>query len=142
MDGNNKQNTTGRQSGRLGSAWCTSLNGETYDYPLYDTREQAVEGGTVEYNGNPFWVGMATPPERAENFFDAEDWLENVACQDDYSGDHAEGWDMSTKEQRAELEREVREVMAAWLDRHNLRPTFFNVNNSSLIEPNTSREVW
>jgi len=54
------------------------------------------------------------------------------------SGDHAEDWDMSTKEQRAELEREVRSVMAAWLDRHNLRPTFFNVHNSTMVEQNSA----
>jgi len=122
---------------QTGSAWATSLNGEIYDYPFYASREEAIANGTAEYNGDPFWIGKTFPPENAENFFDAEDWLENVACQEDYSGDHAEDWDMSTKEQRAELEKEVRAVMAAWLERHKLRPTFFNVRDSVLIEPNT-----
>lgn len=122
----------------LGSAgWATSLDGERYDHPFYASRDKAIAGGTAEYNGEAFWIGLVFAPENAENFFDAEDWLENVACQDDYSGDHAEGWDMSTKEQRAELEKEVRAVMAAWLERHKLRPTFFNVRDSVLIEPNT-----
>lgn len=133
--------TTGTPSPeRIGSAWATSLNGEVYDHPFYASRADAVAAGLAEYNGEAFWIGEAFPPEKAEAFFDAGDWLENVSCQEDYDGDHAEGWDMSTKEQRAELEREVRPVMAAWLDRHNLRPTFFNVRNAVMIDPNNTQE--
>ena len=127
---------------RLGSAgWVTSLDGERYDLPFYASRDEAIAGGRAEHNGEAFWIGLAFAPENAENFFDAEDWLENVACQDEYSGDHAKGWDMSTKEQRSELEKDVRAVMAAWLERHKLRPTFFNVRDSVLIEPNTEGQT-
>lgn len=41
---------------------------------------------------------------------------------------NADGWYRSTTAQREELEREVRAVMAAWLDRHDLRPKFWNAD--------------
>jgi hypothetical protein len=76
-----------------------------------------------------FWVGECTPPTQPEHYFDASDWLETVSCQDEYCGDYAEGWDIATKEQRRELDEEVQKVMAAWLDRHDLRPKFFVVHD-------------
>ncbi|MFA6690114.1 MAG: hypothetical protein WCS18_11615 [Sphaerochaetaceae bacterium] len=126
----------------LGSAgWAISLNEETYDAGVFKNEADAIEEGTVGYNGVPFWLAKVCSPTPPENLFDVEDWLERVACDDDYAGDWAEDWDMSTKEQRTELEREVRAVIAAWLDRNNLRPTFFNVKDARLIDPNTGREA-
>lgn len=137
MDGHNDKDTTGRQSERLGSAgWAISLNGETYDADVFQNEADAIEEGTVGYNGVPFWIGRVCPPTKPEDLFDVSDWLERVACDDDYAGEWSEDWDMSTKQQRAELESDVRKVIAAWLDRHNLRPTFFNVKDARLIEPN------
>ena len=52
-----------------------------------------------------------------------------MSCHHDYSGEYAEGWDVSTIEHREELEAEVRAVMAKWLDRHGLRPQFFVVQD-------------
>lgn len=79
--------------------------------------------------GGHFWVGECVDPPQPETLWRAEDWLEHVSVQDGYSGDWADGWDGSTKEQRKELEVEVQKVMAAWLDRHKLRPQFWNIQN-------------
>ncbi len=96
----------------------------------YATREEALAEAVAEGSDRPcIWVGENVPPTQPEYRWHAEDWLEYVSCQDDYSGEWAEGWDDSTKEQRAELEDQVRQVMADWLDKHKLRPRHYTVTN-------------
>lgn len=94
----------------------------------FATREEAIAEAEAEDNGI-FWTGENVPATAPEDWWEAEDWLEHVSCQDEYNGDHADGWDHSSKSQRAELESLVRPILAAWLDRHSLRPKFFNVTN-------------
>jgi len=100
----------------------------------YDSREEAIAAGPAEVvdadsERGVFWVGEQVPPMQPEDYWDADDWMEHVACQDAYRGDHAEDWGRCTKEQRDELEMAVRKVMAEWLDHHKLRPDFFNITN-------------
>jgi hypothetical protein len=95
----------------------------------FATREEAIAEAASEGGGDTFWTGENVPATQPEDWWVAEDWLEHVSCQDEYSGDHADGWDESTKEQRAELESLVRPILGEWLDRHSLRPSFFNVTN-------------
>lgn len=80
-------------------------------------------------------MGESHDPSPPESWWDAEDWIEHVLCQDEYSGEWAEGTLSTTKEQREELEAEVRKIMAAWLDRHDLRPKFCKVQNAERVEP-------
>lgn len=97
----------------------------------FDTISAACDEAAAQVGeGRDFWVGENVEPPQPEVYFDAEWWLDHVSEQDEYSGDWASGWECSTKEQREELEREVRAVMAAWLDRHKLRPQFWNVKNA------------
>lgn len=96
----------------------------------YNSVAEAVDEACAEgAPGQSFWVGEEMPPSDPESMWDASDWLEHVSQQDEYSPDCADGWDVSTKEQLEELEKEVRAVMAAWLDKHNLRPAFFVIKN-------------
>lgn len=110
--------------------WTVSENGENFRGD-FETREEAILEG--QQYGN-FWIGTVHEPIQPEQWWNADDWLEHVTVQDEYGGDDAEGWDDSTKEQREELEREVREVMSKWLDRHGLRPRFFNVKDIEEIK--------
>jgi hypothetical protein len=93
----------------------------------YDTIEEAAH--EVE-PGRAVWIGEKRAPVQPETLWDVEDWLERVSDDDDYFGEWAEDWDASTRKQVDELEAEVRAVMAAWLDRHNLRPKFFVAENA------------
>jgi len=123
------------------SAWVISSNDERFEYTNFSTKEEAIAEGTKYYDGEPFYVGELVNPPQPEDFFDCRDWLEKVSCQDDYMGEHAEDWDCSTNEQANELNEEVRKILSVWLDRHKLRPTFFNVENSERIEPNAACHV-
>ena len=108
--------------------YAYSTDGENYGYADFEHVEAACKEAAVEVGaGGTFWVGELCSPTQPEDWWCAEDWLEHVSCQDAYRGDHAEDWDTSSDAQRSELEEEVRKVMAAWLDRHDLRPAFFNI---------------
>jgi hypothetical protein len=106
--------------------FAISSNEEIY-YGSYGTIEEAIDDAVNSHEYTVFWVGRCVPATQPEEWWNAEDWLEHVSCQDDYSSEWAEDWDDSTKEQRAELEGAVRKVMADWLDKHNLRPKFYNI---------------
>lgn len=110
-----------------------SQDEERFTSTLFDSREEAIEEGKEEFNGEGFFVGEAVNPVQPETLFDASDWLEAVSCNDEYDVEWAEGWDCSTKEQRKELESEVQAVMAKWLDKYDLRPKFYNVINAEWI---------
>lgn len=109
--------------------FAISTDEERYE-GSYATIEEAIEEAANGYAYEAFWVGRCVPPTQPEELWDAADWLEYVSCQDSYGGEFAEDWDDSTDEQREELEKEVRAVMASWLDRHKLRPCFFVVKDA------------
>lgn len=109
--------------------FAISTDEERYE-GSYETIEDAIEEAANGYAYETFWVGECVPPPQPETLWRAYDWLEHVSCQDSYGGDYAEDWDDSTVEQMAELENEVQAVMAAWLDRHKLRPRFFLVEDA------------
>lgn len=93
--------------------------------------QEAWDSGGVEVGGH-VWVGVQVAPTQPETYFNilsVDQWLENVSEQNEYAGQHAEGWDSSTCDQQRELAAEVQQVMAAWLDRHNLRPKFWGVGS-------------
>lgn len=106
-----------------------SQDEERYSVEFNSIDEAQNEAAAIVGSGGHFWIGENTPPIQPEAYFDTGDWLEKVCIQDEYSSDWADGWDESTPEQQDELEGEVKKVMADWLDRHNLRPKFFNVEN-------------
>lgn len=90
----------------------------------FATRREAIDAAVKEaviYNRQTFLIGEKETPQAPESFWLAHDWLELVSCADEYCSDD-DDWDESTSEQRFELEQEVQKVLAAWLDRHDLRP--------------------
>jgi len=113
--------------------YAISQDEERYSSFLFDSKEEAIEQGKEEFDGEGFFVGEAVAPPQPETLFDVDDWLETVNCHEDYDVEWAEGWDTSTKEQRKELEDAVKITMAAWLDSHDLRPSFYNVINAVYI---------
>lgn len=110
--------------------WSVSYDGTSYRGD-FDTRDKAIEEGRS--CSQTFWVGQKESPTPPEDFFHADDWLEDVHRHDDYAGD----WDNEpdpTKEQTAELQDGVRKVIGWWLDKHALRPNHFNIDKSTVSE--------
>lgn len=107
-----------------------STDGEHYHGTFASIEDALDEAFASSDDPNErIFVGECVAPTQPETYWDAADWLEHVSCQDEYSCDWSEDWGESTNEQRIELETEVRQVMAAWLDRHGLRPRFWSINN-------------
>jgi hypothetical protein len=113
----------------MAKQYAFSTDEERYTGGFGSLEAACAEAAAVVGVDGRFWAGEAVPPPQPETVWRADRWLEEAGEQDAYCGDWAVDWDRSTKEQRAELEREVRAVMAAWLDRHGLRPRFFNVEH-------------
>lgn len=102
----------------------------------FDTREEAVfeefsseqdELSDEEWKQLGCWVGEITPPRCPSSYIDANYVLEHIACQDEYCVDWAENWPNSSKEQEDELTAEFQRVFLTWMEKHNLKPKFFNV---------------
>ena len=108
--------------------YATSTNEEVFSGE-YATLQEALDEAAVGYAYTTFWVGVMANPTPPEEFWIAEDWLEHVSIQDEYNTGWSDGWDTSTKEQREELEAEIRPILAKWLDKYDLRPCFFTVTN-------------
>lgn len=110
-------------------SWSTD---EERYYGDFATVEEALEEADQEgrEEGDAVFVGEQRLPDQPEDFWRADDWLEHVSEQDDYCAEVSEDWEQSTKEQRSELESEVRKVLAAWLDKHSLRPKFWLITDA------------
>jgi len=103
-----------------------SRNEENY-HGEFETREGAIEKAKAE-GLKRFWTGENVTPDPLD-YIDGCDIVENIVCQDEFSGDWAEGWPMTTKEQDEELTEMLRAAFKAWMDKHGLHPTFWNVEN-------------
>jgi hypothetical protein len=114
--------------------WSISTNEEEY-HGVYDSIEEAIAEGKAggEFG---FWVGRCVPPVQPEVLFDefaVENWLDDhVWCHDDYCHEWADGHVSPSREEMKELANEIRPLIAAWLDRNKLRPTFFNIDPKSV----------
>lgn len=109
--------------------FAISCNGEEYDPEEYGTIEDAVTSAVNEYAYSSFYVGKKEKPVTQESIWTPEDWFEKIHEHEDYSDYYGEIRVHPTAEQKAQLALQVRYVMQAWLDQHNLRPAFFIVPN-------------
>jgi hypothetical protein len=114
----------------IGGMFSISTDEENYSSGPFETIEKAIEEAVDGHGYERFWIGETVAPEQPEALWTAEHWLEYVSETEDYMSEWAEGWDAASKSQREELETEVRQVMAKWLDRHKLRPTFWNIGKT------------
>lgn len=106
--------------------YAYSLDEEMYHGGYGSPEEAAHECFECDDDAETCHVGRCVTPDPVD-YLDAEILIDNIQCQDDFAGEWAENWPGEAKEQRDELTAEFKKVFAAWLDRHNLRPRFFNV---------------
>lgn len=118
----------------LSGKWSISTNEELY-HGTFDTVQDAIEEGKADGNG-VFWVGQCMAPAQPETLFDewdVERWIERSVWEhDDYMGEWAEGSFDPSREQMEDLATDIRPVIAAWIDRHGLRPTHWNIDPASV----------
>lgn len=108
-------------------AFCLSTDGEHYD-SRFLTEQEAIDEA-VAWGCEVFYIGKPEKPSQPEEFWFVDEWISHVSEQDDYGGEYADGWYDGTREQEKELEEQVRPVLAAWLDRHKLRPKHWMIRS-------------
>lgn len=117
--------------------WSISTNEEDY-CDCFDSEEDAIAEGRANEEGS-FFVGKCIAPAQPEVLFDAcavKNWIQICVWQHpDYSHDFADGQVNPDRQQREELAEKIRPIIAEWLDRHRLRPTFF------LIDPKSVKHI-
>lgn len=126
--------------------WITSVNEESWSSYAnsYSTKEEAVAHAVEDLDlapGDNFWVGQICSPVidvSADSFLND---VREMLC--DQVGEHGEEWPDCTDEQLDELEKQLRNVFFAWMDKHNLRPRCFTVEHAEqeVVEGDVVGEV-
>ncbi|MFA4971558.1 MAG: hypothetical protein WC683_03015 [bacterium] len=113
--------------------WCyaTSREAEAWN-GNFATREEAIEEGTREYEGDAdhFFVACGECPDPADAMPRALDIIEMmVECAGDEWGEIAEDWPEVSKEEEKELD----DILEGWARKH-CRISFFMVDGDKAEE--------
>ena len=115
--------------------YAYSHDGETY-HGQYDSPDAAAAEAVADLAasgkdlpGTKFYIGEAVTPSK---FWGAIDWIEHYERQHSYNVAPEDAVPYPTDEQIAELEAEVDPILQAWLDRHELNPAQYTVENPEL----------
>lgn len=96
----------------------------------FDSIDEAIEEARDEADGRDFvYVGKAVRPDPL-NFIDGQEVIERIAEADEFCTEWGQGWPEANTEQIAELTEAFHAAFKAWMDKHNLHPTFWNVENA------------
>jgi hypothetical protein len=106
---------------------------DEFEDPQYDSKEEAIQAGIGEYMGDIFYIGVARKPAAPEEFFDGWGFIERVGEHEDYYWkDYA--WTM-TMDKVDDFESHVQQAIKDFLDKHNLNPTHWVVDEIEKIDP-------
>lgn len=85
------------------------------------------------------YVGYANTP-KPEDYIDLDTILDDINDNvEQFGGEWAQGWRDYSKEHEAGLTNALQKAFGDYLDAHNLRPTFFNVENIKTINRPSDR---
>lgn len=107
---------------------------EIFGSPKYKTQEEAAAAyvrGESPFVGDTFYVGEVCPVDLSELLPSGADVVEILQQQaQDAVGEAADEWPDATPEMVDELEKALAVVITAWVERHKLEPTFYEVEHS------------
>ena len=121
--------------------WAFSSDGELYTDSL-DTKDDAIAEGKKAYPDKAFWVGKCEKPRAPSSFIDGQDIIEIILVQDEYGREFCGSWANDVfqasihKETGGELTRELSDVVRKWIQKHQLEPTFFTIDQSTVVQIN------
>lgn len=104
--------------------------GERY-YGEFDTKEEAILEFMIEYPYQSGYIGNCIKYEFTED--DCDTFSENILemmdeTLGDICGEYSEDWLSSiSREQENELNSELAKVIVGWLNRNNLQPSVFMI---------------
>ena len=113
-------------------SWTYSDNDEIFYGGMTVTREGAIRCLGEDYGSG--YIGRIKP---LPPFVVDTDWVIDKARDDAYNlaGDASDGWlDEIPKGSEEELEEELSKVFNAWLKKHGLTPSFYEVVDVEAVE--------
>lgn len=113
-----------------------SHNEEHY-YGAFDSFDEAKREALDVYESA--WVGECRKPD-VLGAIDGERLIDDILCQDDFSIDAAGEGLSATRDQMIELDDMLRETFRQWLDKHDLWPTFYVVENAKRVTREAAAE--
>jgi hypothetical protein len=93
----------------------------------FATRELAIAEARAE-GLSKFWTGENRPPDVMFGI-DGQDVIEQICQLEDFYIEQAEDWPEASKEQVDELTEGLRKTFKAWMEKHNLTPKFWLVED-------------
>lgn len=122
---------------KIEGKWGLSKDGEDY-YGRYESKEAALADASEEDR----FVGQYRQPRMPWECGrpDADEIIELVLCDEDYSGDYAVDALEFSKKQGEELTEAVSRVLRDWCLKHNILPDFglIDLDTVDQIEPATA----
>jgi len=115
--------------------WCISRDEELF-FDEYNTKEEAIAEGIDGYGYNMFYVGQivelkfneADMPDSENIIEQLNDYVYNECnVEDDW-------YENISREQEKELDKILAETILKWIDKNNLHPTCYGVDNVELID--------
>lgn len=118
--------------------WVISQTEDGCYYCESESREEAIEHGLAEFNGDPFYIGVVEElkPLSSGVYADGivEQALENLYDWD-WNPDYVD-FEFPGKGQLKDLQVNLREVFDLWIQKYNLKPSGFAVGKVEYIDPN------
>lgn len=119
----------------MSETWVASTSEEYWGLSVEaETREAAVAAAPGEFGlepGRTYFVGRLVRPDvrnmAAGMAGSVIDQLSEWAGEE--AGDAGDGWPRASKEDEADLDAALGEVVAAWVERRGLAPDFFLVRD-------------
>jgi hypothetical protein len=114
------------------SEFCFSVNGEDFFQGEYPTRAEALHAAIATKRlgaGDVVEIGGSVPWDTTEFFPDPLDLIQEIQRKAvEEVGDVAEDWLENVSEvAAAELNASLEALLASWIEKHKLAPTFFRV---------------
>jgi hypothetical protein len=106
--------------------WYLSRDEETFNDGPYPTREAAIAAAPDEGfdPGDSLWVGRAVPASSLLSAANVVQMLNDHAYDDGPEGN--DGYEVST-----EAQEELDAMLRAWADKHNIKPTWWGIEDVS-----------
>lgn len=116
-------------------AWVISSTGEYFDGNEYPTKEAAENAGAIEYAGDCFHIGeVESLMFEKSDLRSISDEIQDMLCDSLYNivGDACAIW-KPTKKQCDDLDKMIADAIIDWVNKHNLHPKCFHVDNIEII---------
>lgn len=111
--------------------YCYSWNGEDFKSDIFGSVKAAIADAAIEDDGEHgvVYIGKVSRPDNSMFFPDAGDVIEHMAEQaDDYAGEYASDYPDVSVDARAELAEQLKDLLSAWSEKHEIFPTFYQVS--------------